>query len=106
MYGKFSQAYFEQNNKGSKVLLEDPSLLYENDMLAMTSALWYYMTPQSSQPSAHEVITGLFTLDENSSSLNIRNDFSTTISLMAYREVDECDKRADIFDFFIQEFDL
>ena len=52
-------------------------------MLAMTSALWYYMTPQYPKPSAHDVITGMFEPTLIDSQFSIKNSFGTTIDIMA-----------------------
>jgi hypothetical protein len=60
-YGPFSYALFGDVN----VLLQSPWLVTSNDAtdgwLALASALWFYMTPQSPKPSMHDVVTGFWT---------------------------------------------
>ena len=57
-YGPFSYAMFGDVN----VLLKTPSMVVANDStngwLALASALWFYMTPQSPKPSMHDVVAG------------------------------------------------
>ena len=60
-YGPFSYALFGDVN----VLLRQPWLVTSNDAtngwLALASAFWFYMTPQSPKPSMHDVVTGFWT---------------------------------------------
>ena len=60
-YGPFSYALFGDVN----VLLKEPWLVTSNDAkngwLALASAFWFYMTPQSPKPSMHDVVTGFWT---------------------------------------------
>jgi hypothetical protein len=60
-YGPFSYALFGDVN----VLLKNPALVTSNDAtngwLALASAFWFYMTPQSPKPSMHDVVTGFWT---------------------------------------------
>jgi hypothetical protein len=42
-------------------LLAQPELLEADPTLAFTTALWFWMTPQSPKPSCHAVMTGGFT---------------------------------------------
>jgi chitinase len=39
-------------------LLENPDLVHTDAYTVFTSALWFYMTPQSPKPSIHDVMTG------------------------------------------------
>jgi hypothetical protein len=59
-YGPFSYALFGDVN----VLLRSPWLVTSNDQtngwLALASAFWFYMTPQSPKPSMHDVVTGFW----------------------------------------------
>lgn len=59
-YGPFSYALFGDVN----VLLKSPWLVTSNDQtngwLALASAFWFYMTPQSPKPSMHDVVTGFW----------------------------------------------
>jgi hypothetical protein len=60
-YGPFSYALFGDVN----VLLKAPWLVTSNDQtngwLALASAFWFYMTPQSPKPSMHDVVTRFWT---------------------------------------------
>jgi chitodextrinase len=60
-YGPFSYALFGDVN----ILLKNPSLVVANDTangwMALASAFWFYMTPQSPKPSMHDVVTGYWT---------------------------------------------
>lgn len=47
----FSRSYFND----SSILLKYPELVSQNKMLSMSSAFWYYMTPEGSNPSMHDV---------------------------------------------------
>jgi hypothetical protein len=60
-YGPFSYALF----KDVTVLLNNPSLVVAKDetngWMALASAFWFYMTPQSPKPSMHDVVVGYWT---------------------------------------------
>lgn len=60
-YGPFSYALFDDVN----VLLNNPSLVVAKDdtngWMALASAFWFYMTPQSPKPSMHDVVAGYWT---------------------------------------------
>ena len=53
-YGQFSEAWF--GNKDT--LLQHPELLSHDPVLALVSALWFWMTPQYPKPSCHDIMTG------------------------------------------------
>ena len=59
-YGPFSYALFGDVN----VLLKDPSLVVAKDetngWMALASAFWFYMTPQSPKPSMHDQVAGFW----------------------------------------------
>ncbi|KAG4209564.1 hypothetical protein ERO13_A03G208800v2 [Gossypium hirsutum] len=52
-YGQFGAAIGKE-----KEMLENPDLLLTDALLAFQSALWFWMTPQRSMPSCHDVIVG------------------------------------------------
>ena len=63
----------------------------------MTSALWYYMTPQFPKPSAHDVITGIFEPnDDVDKKNNVGHDFGTTIDIMAQDKTDQTTDECNI----------
>ncbi|WP_082035897.1 chitinase [Pedobacter lusitanus] len=53
-YGFASDCIFGDKNK----LLSDPDLLLKDPVIAFESAIYFWMTPQGTKPSAHEVIIG------------------------------------------------
>merc|ERR1712048_976347 len=53
-YGPFS----EYNFKTPSTLLENPSLLTTDPVVAYKAGLWFWMTAQTPKPSCHAVITG------------------------------------------------
>lgn len=53
-YGQFSQAWFGDKD----ILLKDPGRLERDPELAMASAIWFWMTPQTPKPSCHQVMSG------------------------------------------------
>lgn len=53
-YGLASEAIFNQKEK----LLNDPSSVATDPMLAWGTAIWFWMTPQPPKPSCHEVMVG------------------------------------------------
>ena len=64
---------------GKTVLLDDPDLfVHDNGYLALASAMWFYMSPQSPKPSMHEIVTGLYEPNERDTSVGITNDFGAT----------------------------
>lgn len=53
-YGQFSEAYFGDK----QVLLNNPDMLTEDPVLAFSSAIWFWMTPQAAKPSCHHIMNG------------------------------------------------
>ncbi|RYY36334.1 MAG: hypothetical protein EOP46_06915, partial [Sphingobacteriaceae bacterium] len=53
-YGYASHCIF--GNKD--ILLNNPELIEQNAVVAFKTAIYFWMTPQSSKPSAHDAITG------------------------------------------------
>lgn len=50
-YGQFSNAEYGDVS----TLLDNPDLVATDGNVAISSALWFYMTPQSPKPSMHEL---------------------------------------------------
>ena len=59
-YGAFSKVYGESTYNSKMYLLEHPDEVTSNGLVAFTSGLWFWMTPQSPIPSMHDVITGFW----------------------------------------------
>lgn len=57
-YGAFSEVLVESKYDSVMYLLENPDLVHTDAFTVFTSALWFYMTPQSPKPSIHDVATG------------------------------------------------
>lgn len=53
-YGAASEVMFGDKNK----LLNDPDLVIKDPVIAFETAIYFWMTPQSLKPSAHQVLTG------------------------------------------------
>lgn len=51
-YGQLSEVLYGDKN----VLLNDPSLLTSDGVLAFRASLWFWMTPQAPKPSSHDVM--------------------------------------------------
>lgn len=53
-YGLFS----EQCYGDKMVMLEDPDKILNDSVVAFTSAIWFWMTPQGYKPACHDVMVG------------------------------------------------
>jgi hypothetical protein len=82
-YGEFSEMmasdryYFSKNN-----LLQMPEQLESDSENLWTSALWFYMTPQSPKPSMHEVAVGRFEPNSVDLANKMEHGFGATISII------------------------
>lgn len=56
-YGQFSKVMFDDVT----VLLNDPDRVAREGWLALTSAVWFSLTPQGPKPSMHDVSRGVWT---------------------------------------------
>jgi len=77
-YGPFSNVIYNTEYDGKMELLEDPDLVYKDDFTAFSSAIWFYMTPQSPKPSMHDVTVGYFTPNAHDTADGITAGFGTT----------------------------
>ncbi len=57
-YGPFSRTVFGSENM--HVLLQAPQRVANEGWLALSSAIYFYMTPRAPKPSIHETVTGLW----------------------------------------------
>lgn len=62
--------------------LENPHLIAQDGSLAMSSGIWFYMTPQDPKPSMHDVMTGFFVPNDIDIQKNIGADFGTTTNII------------------------
>ena len=77
-YGLYSRAMFNDPD----ILLKNPSLVAEKGWLAISSAFWFYVTPQSPKPSMHDVVVGYFQPNEIDKKQSIGAGFGTTINII------------------------
>lgn len=74
-YGFASDCIFGDKN----TLLKNPELVADDAVIAFETAIYFWMTPQSDKPSAHEAFLGLTKADKNDQSTNYPSGFGTTI---------------------------
>ena len=73
-YGQFSDVMFGDVN----VLLEAPNRVATEGWLAISSAIWFAMTPQTPKPSIHEIVTGFWQPNERDKFAGIEPGFGAT----------------------------
>ena len=81
-YGAFSKVFEESTYNNKMELLDNPDKLTEDDYIAFSAGLWFYMNPQSPKPSMHDVMSGLFEPNDHDESLGIYGGFSSTINII------------------------
>ncbi|RYE18515.1 MAG: hypothetical protein EOP51_21810 [Sphingobacteriales bacterium] len=77
-YGYASHCIF--GNKDS--LLKHPELIETNAVVAFKTAIYFWMTPQSPKPSAHDAITGIWQPNAADKSKGRLPGFATTINII------------------------
>lgn len=55
-YGPFSKYIFDDES----VLINDPSQVASDPVVAYQAAIWFWMTPQAPKPSCHDVMAGVW----------------------------------------------
>jgi hypothetical protein len=83
-YGYFSELIFGD----AKTLLNKPERVANEGWLAIASALWFYMTPQTPKPSMHDIITGFWVPNAADTSAGFKSGFGATINVI--NGVQEC----------------
>jgi len=63
-------------------LLNNPDLVHEDAFTVFTSAIWFYMTPQSPKPSIHDVATGFMTPTASDISAGYGANFGVTTNII------------------------
>lgn len=63
-------------------LLENPDLVHTDGFTVFSSAMWFYMTPQSPKPSMHDVATGYFQPNAADITAGITGGFGTTTNII------------------------
>lgn len=93
-------------------LLENPDLVHTDAFTVFTSALWFYMTPQSPKPSIHDVATGFMVPTQADINAGFTATFGTTINIINGGQEcggwldDRAQDRADYYEAFLQYFGL
>lgn len=77
-YGQFSEAWFGDKN----VLLKNPGLLAQDNVLSFASAIWFWMTAQAPKPSCHDVMTGKWKPTEKDIESGRIPGFGTTVNIV------------------------
>jgi len=90
-YGKASDFIF--GNK--KVLLNNPELIETNAVVAFKTAIWFWMTPETYKPSAHDVMIGKWQPNASDKALGRTPGFGMTV-LIINGQV-ECNKGENRF---------
>jgi hypothetical protein len=57
IYGMFGDSFGPIKYDGKKRFLESPDELLSSDYIAFASAIAFYMTPNDTKPSMHDIIT-------------------------------------------------
>ena len=77
-YGEFSEVSFGD----SSVLLGDPDRVAREGWLALSSAIWFYMTPHSPKPSMHDVVVGYWKPNASDIASGNRAGFGATTNII------------------------
>jgi len=105
-YGKASDFIF--GNK--KVLLNNPKLIETDPVVAFETAIWFWMTPDTRKPSAHDVMIGKWQPNATDKAKGRTPGFGMTINIIN-GEV-ECNKgdnmvsmndRIDYYQYFLKQ---
>ncbi len=108
-YGFASDCIFGDKN----ILLKNPDLVVNDPVVAFETALYFWMTPQSSKPSAHEVITGKWKPNTDEIKKNYQTGFGMTINIINGNL--ECNKgdsnaamkdRIGFYQYFLKRFKI
>jgi len=108
-YGFASTCIFGDKN----ILLEKPELITNNPVIAFKTAIYFWMTPQSLKPSAHDVIIGNWKPTATESQNGYQPGFGMTINIINGQV--ECNKgnnvhamndRIRFYQYFLMKFKI
>lgn len=108
-YGFASDCIF--GNKG--ILLNNPDLITSDPVVSFETAIYFWMTPQSLKPSAHDVITGNWKPTVDDDQKNYKPGFGLTINIINGKL--ECSKgenntamkdRIGFYQYFLKKFNI
>ncbi len=77
-YAPFSQVAFGD----ASVLLNDPDRVAREGWLAISSAIWFYMTPGSPKPSMHDMMVGYWQANASDTASGNRAGFGATTNII------------------------
>src|SRR6202012_4998597 len=77
-YGYASMCIFGDKN----VLLKNPGLVQNDPVVAFETAIYFWMTPQTHKPSAHDVMTGKWQPNAADKAANRVPGFGMTINIV------------------------
>ncbi len=77
-YGYASMCIFGDKN----ILLNNPALVQNDPVIAFETAIYFWMTPQTHKPSAHDVMTGKWQPDAIDKAANRIPGFGMTINII------------------------
>lgn len=81
-YGAFSKVKAESTYDAAMDLLKDPDEVLAASFTVFTSALWFYMTPQTPKPSMHEVATEYWVPNDKDTAEGFVAGFGATINII------------------------
>ena len=81
-YGSFSNVFQESTYDAKMEFLKHPEKVVGDSYTAFSSALWFYMTPQSPKPSMHDVMSGLFKPNAVDAAQGIKGGFGSAINIL------------------------
>lgn len=106
-YGAASEVIFGDKNK----MLSDPDLVSKDAVIAFETAIYFWMTPQSLKPSAHQVITGSWhpTAEEKLKGWTpgfalVTNIINGAIECNQGEDIPAMKNRVNYYRYFLKEF--
>jgi len=104
-YGKASNFIFGDKN----ILLKNPKMIENDPVLAFETAIWFWMTPETTKPSAHDVMIGKWQPNATDKAEGRTPGFGMTVNII--NGPVECNKgdnrsmndRIGFYQFFLQK---
>jgi len=73
---------FQGSYDSKMFLLNDPDQVHTDSFTVFSSALWFYMTPQTPKPSIHDVASGYFIPTNADAGAGITDGFGVTTNII------------------------
>lgn len=107
-YGKASDFIFGDKN----ILLKNPQLIEKDAVVAFKTAIWFWMTPETHKPSAHDVMIGKWQPNAADRAAGRTPGFGMTINIINGQV--ECNKgtnrfmadRIAFYQYFLKKFGI